>query len=184
MVYVTGDTHTSESFNKLYFEGSQNLTKNDFVIILGDIELIWTDTDGSAWINKLNDMPFTTLFLDGNYDNYEKLSKLETVQKFGGNVGILAESVFWLKRGEIYNIDGHTYLAVGGATSVNKDGRTEGVNWWADEELNDTEKEYILANAEEHGGCVDFVITHTCPTSILGAIKEYAQKDSVSEFLE
>jgi hypothetical protein len=31
---------------------------------------------------------------------------------------------------------------------------------------------------------VDFIISHTCPTSILGAIKEYAMKDSVSEFLE
>ncbi len=75
-------------------------------------------------------------------------------------------------------------MAVGGATSVNKDGRTKDVNWWPEEELSETEKEYILSNTEEYGGSVDFVLSHTCPTSILGAIKEYAQKDSVSEFLE
>ncbi len=63
MVYVTGDTHTSESFSKLYFEEGQKLTKDDFVIILGDIELIWSDSDGSDWINKLTTFLSKPFFL-------------------------------------------------------------------------------------------------------------------------
>jgi len=183
MVYITGDTHTSANFNKLYFDDAKNLTKNDYVIVAGDFELIWSNSDGEEWIDRLNKMPFTTLFIDGNYDNYAKLKKLQTIQKFGGNVGVVSDSVYWLKRGEIYEIDGHTYMTIGGATSINKSDRVEGVDWWADEELSEADMEYILANGEKQGE-VDFIITHTCPTSILGAIKEYALKDNVSEFLE
>ena len=52
-----------------------------------------------------------------------------------------------MKRGEVFNIDGKTFLALGGAMSHDKEpfvrqtygrpdrwpGRTEGIDWWAQE---------------------------------------------------
>lgn len=184
MIYITGDTHTATCFEKFKFDGYEKLTKNDYLIVAGDLELIWSNGDGDAWMEKINQLPFTTLFIDGNYDNFDKLYKLPIVEKFGSTVGVAGESLFWLKRGEVYEIDGFKFLTVGGACSINKDKRTPGVDWWPNEELSDDDKEFIINNSEKYGQKVDFIVTHTCPTSILGAIKEYALKDSVSEFLE
>lgn len=184
MVFVTGDTHSPTAFAKLNLNDTYpNLTKDDYLIVAGDFELLWLD-GSQKWIEKVNMLPYTTLFIDGNYDNYDTLSSLPLVKKFGGTVGQLSDSIYWLRRGEIYNINGDNYLTIGGATSLNKSERKLGVNWWPQEELSEDERMCILRNASTSSKKIDFIISHTCPTSILGAIKEYAQKDSVSEFLE
>jgi Icc-related predicted phosphoesterase len=68
-----------------------------------------------------------------------------------------------------YVDDGHMMLNgkimfVGGAWSIDWMMRTEGVNWWSDEEcsiskLNDLYDQYVKVKPE-------IMITHTCPTSV------------------
>ena len=49
------------------------------------------------------------LFVDGNHEYYNKLKKTKEIDMFGGKVGKYAENIFWLKRGEVYEINGKKY---------------------------------------------------------------------------
>ena len=53
MIYLCGDTHGAIEINKLNsknFPQGNNLTKSDYVIILGDFGLIWDNSgEGYYW---------------------------------------------------------------------------------------------------------------------------------------
>jgi calcineurin-like phosphoesterase family protein len=78
-VYVTGDTHCPIDIKKLNsenFQEGKTLTKDDVVIILGDFGLLWKDIpdkEEKYWTNWLNNKPWTTLFVDGNHENHNRL---------------------------------------------------------------------------------------------------------------
>ena len=77
MIYVTGDTHANidiEKLNTTKFPQQKNLTKDDYLIICGDFGLCW---DGSRremwWQDWLTAKNFTTLWIDGNHENFDML---------------------------------------------------------------------------------------------------------------
>ena len=55
------------------------------------------------------------------------LDQLPRERKFGGTVGVGGENIFWLRRGEIYEIAGQRFLCFGGALSVDKAYRIRGL---------------------------------------------------------
>jgi hypothetical protein len=75
----------------------------------------------------LNERPWTTLVVDGNHDNHDRLNQLPVEEKFGGKVGVIADSIYHLKRGEIYQIQDKKILSFGGAESIDKLSRIEGI---------------------------------------------------------
>ncbi len=172
MVYVTGDIHSGEYLNKLSegpFPGRKNMTKDDYVIIAGDFGVplgggyaSW-DRDNFEWLNAA---PFTTLFVDGNHENFDLLEEYEEVEFKGGTARRLADSVFHLKRGEIYTLQGKRFFTFGGARSHDAIFRTEHINWWRQEEPDEQEYKRGLAALERCGWKVDFVITHAAPASL------------------
>lgn len=75
MIYVTENCHGD--FSRFEEDGFFNLTKNDYVIICGDLGGIF-DYSGKASYEKknlkaLNKMKFTTLFVDRNHENINRL---------------------------------------------------------------------------------------------------------------
>ena len=78
MVYITGDTHCDFSrFDIENFPIQEEMTKNDYVIICDDFGGVWTYLEESIqekqrldWLNERN---FTTLFVDGNHENFTRL---------------------------------------------------------------------------------------------------------------
>ena len=78
MIYITGDTHADFSkFNEDTFLIQNEMTKDDHIIICGDFGGIWTfeeengrEKESLDWLNTRN---FTTLFVDGNHENYTRL---------------------------------------------------------------------------------------------------------------
>ena len=62
-------------------------------------------------------MPFTIAFVCGNHDNHNRLQKLKKIEMFGAPVGKVAENIFYLRRGEIYAIEGKKFFTFGGALS-------------------------------------------------------------------
>lgn len=121
-IFITGDIHAKpERLSSQSFPQGKNLTKDDFVIICGDFGLIWdkegTSTYEDHWLDWLNDKPFTTLFLDGNHENFDRLLNFETYpcEKWhGGIVQKIRPSVIHLMRGEIYDLQGKTFFCMGG----------------------------------------------------------------------
>lgn len=165
MIFVTGDTHGSYDICKLStknFPGGKGLSKSDYVIVCGDFGLQGDDSGEERWwLNWLDERPWTTLFCDGNHCNFNMLNTLPLVNMFGSKVGKVNESVYHLKRGEVYIIDGKKFFVMGGAESIDKASRIEHVSWWKEEIPSLSEFYYGKENLSKNNWNVDYVISHT-----------------------
>lgn len=196
-VWVTGDIHadprklnTSIFYEQKEFDDGQD---NNFVIITGDFGLVWDEKESKEeknWLDWLEKKPFTTLFVPGNHENYDRLmsDEFETVEWHGGKVKKIREHVLCLMRGEIFDILGKKFFAFGGAAShdirdgilepddkatikawnkdYNKLFRVNHVSWWKEEMASEEEKQYGLDNLAKHNNEVDYIITHCMPQEV------------------
>ncbi len=160
-------------------EGSEpSLTKNDLMAVTGDFGVVW-GAETPEWsqienkiLDELEAMPFTTVFIDGNRENFDRLLAFPEEERFGGKVGVLRPSVLHLKqRGHVYDFGGTKTWCFGGGISVDKILRRDGISWWAQEEPSEEEYAYGLSQLEENGWKVDMVLTHAAPTSALHAVR-------------
>lgn len=197
-IFLTGDIHGSMSISKLsskLFKEGKNLTKDDYVIILGDFGLLWKDYPDAHeifWRTWLDNKPWTTLVVDGNHENHQRINNLIQVNKFGTKIKKLSESIFFLNRGEVYTINNKKFFVMGGAYSIDKKNRTPYVSWWYEEIPTVEQFETGLKNLEKNQWDIDYILGHTAPLSI---IKEYAKSgiikydlsekyDSVSKYFD
>lgn len=189
MVYVTGDVH-SDWMARLHtaaFPEQRGMTKDDHVIICGDMG-IWDRSKSENYnLDWLEKKSFTTLFVDGNHENYDILDSLEQSEWNGGRVHFLRPSVIHLMRGQIYQIEGRSFFTFGGARSHDiRDGilepgdpriktwrkrhfkqfRVNHESWWAREMPSEEEMDEGRKNLEKVGNKVDYIITH-CPYTSL-----------------
>lgn len=190
MFYITGDTHGSYDIHKLskpsLNKNSITLTSNDYLIICGDFGLVWNNSlDENYWLDWLNEKPCTTLFVDGNHENHNLLNQMQPILWNGGFIHQIRSKVMHLMRGQIFTIDGTTFFTMGGATSVDKQFRNPYKSWW--EEEMPSMKEYKTANKnlEKANFKVDYILTHTAPTSIVNQIiPEIKSPDKLTNYLE
>lgn len=188
MIYITGDIHGEVDIQKLSEENwneSKKLTSDDYLIICGDFGLPFLPTDVSNetalsnsqnalresyrhWIKWLSERNYTILWIDGNHDNHSFWYHQPVTEWHGGKVNIHphAANVIHLKRGEYYEIDGHTFWTMGGAESVDKASRTPSITWWETEIPSSEEMQNGLATLNAHKNKVDFIITHTMPSDL------------------
>ena len=175
-IYITGDIHGENSlfrFSSKKFPKGNDLTRDDYVIIAGDFGLLWNNTPNKQElynIKWLDNKPWTTLFIDGNHENFYRLGQLLVIDKFGGKVGVVSQNIFHLKRGEVYSIGGKTFFCFGGAYSWDRDGRKLGLSYWDEEIPNVAEMEYGLKNLEKVQYKVDYVVTHTVPKILIAKL--------------
>lgn len=176
-IYITGDTHGNNDIHKLtadrWPEG-RRLTKDDVLIIAGDFGLVFSpkkDDTERYWLDWLDDCPWTTLFIDGNHENFDRLyNEYPCEERCGGPVGVIRTSVFHLRqRGHVYTIAGKRFWCFGGAKSIDKIYRVEGRSWWLQEEPTAEQMEYGLSQIEAYGGKFNFIVTHDCPSRVLYA---------------
>ena len=188
MIYITGDTHGDwmSRLNVHVFPEQKEMTKDDMVIICGDFG-IWHDTKEERYnLDWLENKSFTTLFVDGNHENMDRLYSMPVSKWHGGNVHFIRPSVIHLMRGQVFYIDGKTFWTFGGASSHDiKDGilekddprlkkwkydstkqfRVNHVSWWREEIPSNEELRDGLSNLKNINNTVDFVITHCGATS-------------------
>ncbi len=167
MIFVTGDTHglrdDLRKLNASNFPKSNELTKKDYVIICGDFGLVWDNSkEKRRWLEKLREKNFTTLWIDGNHENFNLLEEYPVHKWKGGNVHFINDSVIHLMRGQVYTIDNLKFFTFGGAESIDKHNRTENKTWWKQEMPSKEEYEEGLKNLEKHNWSVNYIITHDC----------------------
>lgn len=173
MIFLTGDVHFDIDINKFSsknFPLGKILTKNDYVVVCGDFGLLWHSEENDVekyWKKWLTNKPWTTLFVDGNHENFSRLNNLPQIEMFGDKVGKVSDSIFHLLRGKVYAIDENKFFCMGGAKSIDKAHRIENISWWKEEEPNFKELDHGLENLEKHDREVDYIITHTAPTEIV-----------------
>lgn len=215
MIFLTGDTHADwiSRLNYSSFPESRGMSKSDYVIILGDFGL-WHDEPYEQYnLDWLDRRPFTTLFLDGNHENYDRIYSNEfPIKDFhGGKVQEIRPSVFHLMRGECYTLEDHTFFAFGGASSHDiSDGilepkdrrikkwqrerdlgikirffRINHISWWAQELPSKEEMEHGRETLKKIGWKSDFILTHCAPNSIKTKLNpEWTETDVLTDYLE
>ena len=119
MIYATGDLHgNSLRFQPQYFPEQAEMTKDDYMIVCGDSGCVWNgDKSDDPQLDRLETLPFTVLFIDGNHENFDALSEYPVEQWRGGKVRIIRPHVMHLMRGQAFELQGCTFFAMGGAQS-------------------------------------------------------------------
>lgn len=218
MIWITGDIHGDpRRFSKDVFPEQSEMTKDDVVIVLGDFGLVWDYTGESSseryWLKWLEEKPFTTVFVCGNHENFERLYQYPIKEWHGGKVHEIRPHILHLMRGEIFDIEGLKFFAFGGASSHDiRDGivdpsefktreelnkhlrklydqgkqyRIKGMSWW-DRELPTKEE---MDNGEENlrkvGKKVDYIISHSPAASTIALIGHgLYEQDILTAYLE
>lgn len=171
MIWLCGDTHGKINIDKVeYFFESQTeeeITKDDFLIILGDAGVCWDGGIKDSEVQELlHNLPCTVLWLDGNHENFDEIEQYPVELWHGGKVQFIREDIIHLMRGQVYEIEGKTFFTFGGANSIDKRMRIPYVSWWPQEMPFESEYEEGLKNLEKEDWSVDYVLTHTCPGDI------------------
>ncbi|MBQ9057980.1 MAG: metallophosphoesterase [Atopobiaceae bacterium] len=170
-IYVTGDLHGSAQihrFSTKNFPLGTTLTKDDYIIVVGDFGLVWCDSAEELWWRDwLENRPWTTLFIDGNHENHAALAEFPERRWNGGRIHELSPSVLHLMRGQVFELDGQRIFTMGGATSIDRKARVEGVSWWKEELPTQAELEEAHVSLDACDWKVDYVLTHCCASSLL-----------------
>ncbi|MCM1101384.1 MAG: metallophosphatase family protein [Clostridium sp.] len=214
MIYITGDCHRDfQRFNTSIFPEQKEMTKEDHVVICGDFGGVW-DKGGESreetmLLDWLDCKSFTTLFVDGNHENFDRLCAWPVEEWHGGKVHMIRPSVIHLMRGQVYEIEGRKFFTFGGASSHDISGgilelddpdykrkkkaldrgtepyRINHLSWWKQEMPSEEEMEEGRRNLAAHGNRVDFVVTHCCASSTQALLSHGAYKpDMLTAYLE
>ena len=218
MIFITGDCHGEfRKFSTHAFPEQKELTKNDIVIILGDFGCIWDERESSfekRWLGWLDSKNFTTVFIDGNHENFDRLnSEYEVVDFHGGKVHKIRDSIYHLMRGEVFDFEGKKFFAFGGASShdisdgiisrsdFNSDSeykrcikkwvkerkmfRINHVSWWEDELPSDEQIAHAETTLDGCGFTVDYVLTHCAPDSVVRSLcGSFFESDKLTRYFE
>ena len=211
MIYITGDCHNNfERFNTRNFPEQKEMTKDDYVIICGDFGGVW-NKDGeskmeTSALDWLDGKVFTTLFVDGNHENFDRLYAYPVEMWHGGKVHKIRPSVVHLMRGQVFELEEKKIFTFGGARSHDiQDGileigdsrikkwiadpykmfRVNHLSWWSRELPNDGEMEEGIHNLEENDNIVDFIITHCTSTSMQDKISDgFFEADKLTDYFD
>lgn len=171
MIFITGDVHGEfdlRKFGKEEFPLQSKLTKDDYMIICGDFGFLWDESKTEKyWLRWLDKKPWTTLWIDGNHENYTLLSRYRIEDWKGGKIQKITDSIYHLCRGSIFTIEGKTIFAFGGAESHDKQFRIEGETYWHQEMPSLREMTVGAENLNSNSWRTDIVISHSLPTFIL-----------------
>lgn len=181
-LFITGDKHGEIEIYKLdptHFPAGTLLDREDILVIAGDFGLFFHprqtrgEREALEWLDR---QPWTTLFIDGNHENFDRLKTLPRTERFGGPVGVAGEHIFHLQRGEIYQLAGESCFVMGGASSTDKGERTPGLDWWPEEAPSQKEMQHGWDSLCHSGWEVDIVITHAAPLRLLPHLKDFREK--------
>ncbi len=185
-VLLAGDWHGNTQWATWVVDKSQEIlqTPRPLIIQLGDFG-IWDSDAGRQYLNSLNwhleEADAELLFLDGNHENHPLLN--EMVSKRGNPDGTsqIRKNIRYMPRGFRFSLGdpelNRTFMALGGAVSVDKVFRTEGRDWWPGEVLSDAEVELA-----KDGGHVWAMLAHDAPKSAYLPLPPWPKGWDIADF--
>ena len=193
MIYITSDLHGGETSYHIQPKQFKPAKRGDIVLCCGDFGGVWYhDYHTNDKHRRIEDGFLETtlrqrviwLAVDGNHENFARLfgGEFPIVEIYGGKAYKIRENVYYLKRGEVFNVEGRSFLAFGGANSHDRFGtrirslawdggydyikpRVEGKDWWPEEIPSQEDFDNACRNLDKIDWNVDHVISHTCPFS-------------------
>lgn len=192
MIYITGDMHR-EFTRLLYLCHTNQTTKNDILIILGDAGINYYGQKDNILKQELNNLPITLFCIHGNHEQRPETINSYKEKTFKNGIVYYEEkypNLLFAKDGEIYNFNGKKILVIGGAYSVDKEIRIlRQLGWWDNEQPSEETKLKVL-KLLDNGLNVDIVLTHTCPFRylpyevFLSGIDQSKVDQSTEQFLD
>lgn len=194
-----GRTYDTQKLSTKRWSEQKTLTKNDVLVQLGDFGWVWypfgKNKEQEYWLDNLAGKKYTLAVVLGNHENYDIIETLPIIRKWGNPVRVLKRKtgeIYFLERGYVYTIHGKKVFAFGGAQSNERPDNTEpvyipkmygmgkrkkyeiieGKDWWSQELPTEEEKLRGIENLIEHQWKVDYVLTHTAPSTIIPHLKD------------
>ena len=171
---ISGDTHGTLDLDKVvrfFYEHEIEYTSDDYLIICGDVGVCgFVPQREEETRSVLRNLPVTTLFIDGNHENFEHLNSYPVDEWNGGKVHFIERNIIHLMRGQVFEIEGTKFFTFGGAYSIDKGYRTEGIDWFPEEIPSRNEYEEGWKNLEKAGFQVDYILSHTGPREVVAAM--------------
>lgn len=129
----------------------------EVIVQVGDFGF-WKDSAAYDILNaQLEEWGMYLLFIDGNHENFPLLYNTPL-----NNDGVrpIRDRIIHLPRGFRWSWYIYTFTALGGAHSIDKDYRFDGVDWFKEEDITVDDMKKTV-----DGGPTDFLITHDSPYS-------------------
>ena len=165
-ILVAGDWHGNEDWALSVIRripGMLAAEPRRLIVQLGDFG-VWPDQAGQDYLARvsalLGEVNAELWFIDGNHEDFPQLARLASDTTPDGRV-LVRPGLFHLPRGYRWTWHGLGWLACGGGVSLDRAQRTEGVDWWPDEEITDRTEAGIVA-----AGHADVLVSHDCPAGI------------------
>jgi Calcineurin-like phosphoesterase len=160
-ILLVGDLHanTGAAFQALDHAAEIGA---DLVLQVGDYGWWPRDLGGQKFIRKVEKRlalrGLDLWWIDGNHSDFDRLDA-HPIDEDGRRQ--LSDHVWHLPRGFRWQWGDSTWVAVGGAVSVDKHTRIEGKTWFAAEELTNEQADSIIA-----AGPADVVVAHDAPLGV------------------
>ena len=159
-MYFLGDVHAESPLMRDFLNSEEKycLQLGDFGFIFKYNDWKWNRFLNHFGKNYPNKMIFTVL---GNHENYDSIEKMPVKDMFGARCRKIRSNVYAIERGEILSIEGLNILCIGGADSIDKAWRQDGISWWAQEKISDTD---VKKTVEKGLTCsFDMICSHAMP---------------------
>lgn len=176
-IYLTGDQHGSWDERERFIK---SLSSEDILITLGDWGWDWSPLHLKWYLEE--NLRCMQLFIDGNHENFPILESFPVVEIFGGKAHKLADNIYHLMRGEMYEIEGKKFFTFGGALSIDKKWRTPYLSWWPQEQPNQGDYNHAIETLEKNNWTFDYLLTHTAETEFVQ--NALGKKDTIHDGTE
>jgi predicted phosphodiesterase len=155
---VAGDWHANMGWatHATSYAGHE---KAQVLLHVGDFGYKFNTNYLNALQNEAQQQNLIIMFVDGNHEDFDWLNA-QPIDEDG--VRRLRERVWHLPRGFRWEWLGTSFLALGGAHSVDRQWRNAGSEWWPQERITFGEA-YSICQA----GHADVMITHDCPNGVV-----------------
>jgi len=142
------------------------------IAVLGDFGWWPSTSRGRAFVEDLDSGLTETgvrlVWVDGNHESFDLLN---TVPVHDNGLRPITDHITHLPRGYRWTWAGFDWLALGGATSLDRERRQEGYSWFAQEEITEDEADAVIT-----GGHADVMLVHDSPADEIPGIAGNLQR--------
>jgi len=156
-IAFAGDWHCNRDWARRAIRHASSLNA-DIIVHLGDFGYEFPPGFVKGVDAALRKAGLELWFVDGNHECFPTLLRYP-IREDGRRQ--LTDRIWHLPRGFRWTWGDVSFLALGGAYSIDRKWRVPGVSWWREEEITDEQVEQAIA-----GGPVDVLVSHDCPTGV------------------